>query len=71
MSQKQTIAKVINNTASPNKRVVAIDKGEKHGIYIGQNVIGVNGLVGQIIDKAFLSSKGAKTKPVLVKPLAL
>ena len=57
LSQKQTIAKVINNTASPNKRVVAIDKGEKHGIYIGQNVIGVNGLVGQIIDKAFLSSK--------------
>ena len=57
MSKKQTIVKVINNTASPNKRVVAIDKGEKHGIYVGQNVIGVNGLVGQIIDTAFLSSK--------------
>ena len=56
-SKKQTIVKVINNTASPNKRVVAIDKGEKHGIYVGQNVIGVNGLVGQIIDTAFLSSK--------------
>ena len=27
-SKKQTIVKVINNTASPNKRVVAIDKGE-------------------------------------------
>ena len=57
ISQKQTIVKVINNTASPNKRVIAIDKGEKHGIYIGQNVIGINGLVGQIIDTAFVSSK--------------
>ncbi|MBT3548914.1 MAG: rod shape-determining protein MreC [Gammaproteobacteria bacterium] len=56
-SKKQTIVKVINNTASPNKRVVAIDKGEKHKIYVGQNVIGVNGLVGQVIDTTFLSSK--------------
>ena len=56
-SKKQTIVKVINNTASPNKRVVAIDKGEKHKIYVGQNVIGVNGLVGQGIDPTFLSSK--------------
>ena len=56
-SKKQTIVKVINNTASPNKRIVSIDKGEKYGVYIGQNVIGVNGLVGQIIETAFVSSK--------------
>ena len=56
-SKKQTIVKVINNTASLNKRVVSIDKGEKYGVYIGQNVIGVNGLVGQIIETAFVSSK--------------
>ena len=56
-SKKQTIVKVISNTASPNKRVVSIDKGEKYGVYIGQNVIGVNGLVGQVIDTAFVSSK--------------
>ena len=56
-SKKQTIVKVINNTASPNKRVVSIDKGEKYGVYIGQNVIGVNGLVGQVIETAFVSSK--------------
>ena len=56
-SKKQTIVKVISNTASPNKRVVSIDKGEKYGVYIGQNVIGVNGLVGQIIETAFVSSK--------------
>jgi rod shape-determining protein MreC len=56
-SKKQTIVKVISNTASPNKRVVSIDKGEKYGVYIGQNVIGVDGLVGQVIETAFVSSK--------------
>ncbi len=56
-SKKQTIAKVINNSASPIKRVVVIDKGKKDGIYIGQNVIGTEGLVGQIIETNFLSSK--------------
>jgi rod shape-determining protein MreC len=56
-SIKQTIVKVINNTASPNKRVISIDKGEKHGVYIGQNIIGVNGLVGQVIETTFISSK--------------
>ena len=56
-SKKQTIVKVISNTASPNKRVVSIDKGEKYGVYIGQNVIGVNGLVGQVIETTFVSSK--------------
>ena len=56
-SKKQTIVKVINNTASLNKRVVSIDKGEKYGVYIGQNVIGVDGLVGQVIETAFVSSK--------------
>jgi len=48
---------VISNSASPNKRVITIDKGQKHGIFIGQNVIGINGLVGQIVETNFLSSK--------------
>ena len=39
------------------KRIVVIDKGKKHGIYIGQNVIGTKGLVGQIVETSFLSSK--------------
>ena len=56
-SKKPTIVKVINNSASPNKRVVLIDKGKSHGIYIGQNVIGTKGLVGQIIEVNSLSSK--------------
>ncbi len=56
-SKKQTIVKVINSSASPIKRVVVIDKGSNHGIYVGQNVIGTKGLVGQIIETSFLSSK--------------
>tara|TARA_Y100000741_G_scaffold84737_1_gene62374 strand:- start:130 stop:975 length:846 start_codon:yes stop_codon:yes gene_type:complete len=56
-SKKQTIVKVINSSASPIKRIVVIDKGKKHGIYIGQNVIGTKGLVGQIVETSFLSSK--------------
>ena len=56
-SKKQTIVKVINNSASPTKKVIVIDKGKKDGIYLGQNVIGTKGLVGQIIETNFLSSK--------------
>ena len=57
LSNKQTIVKVINTSASPTKKVILIDKGKKHGIYQGQNVIGTKGLVGQIIETNSLSSK--------------
>lgn len=57
ISSKKTIVRVTNNAASPNKKVVAIDKGEKDGIFVGQNVIGIHGLVGQIIETSYLSSK--------------
>ena len=64
-SKKQTIVKVISNTASPNKRVVSIDKGEKYGVYIGQNVIGVNGLVGQVISSGSDSDAGKSLRAAL------
>lgn len=57
LSSKQTIVKVINTSASPTKKIILIDKGTKHGIYQGQNVIGTKGLVGQIIETNSLSSK--------------
>jgi len=57
IAKKQTIVKVISNVASPNKRMVVIDKGTNQGIYIGQNVIGVKGLIGQVIETNFMSSK--------------
>ena len=57
IAKKQTIVKVISNTASPNKKIVVIDKGTNQGIYIGQNVIGINGLIGQVVETNFMSSK--------------
>ena len=57
IAKKQTIVKVISNSASPNKKLVVIDKGTNQGIYIGQNVIGVKGLIGQVIETSFVSSK--------------
>lgn len=56
-SKKQLIAKVISESASPNKKIVAIDKGKNDGIFVGQNVIGVKGLIGQVIETTFVSSK--------------
>ena len=56
-SNKQTIAKVLNNSASPNKKIIIIDKGQNDGLYKGQNVIGIKGLIGQIIESNSMSSK--------------
>lgn len=57
ISEKQTLAKVINNTAHPSKKIITIDKGKKDGVFIGQNVLGLKGLIGQIIESSYLSSK--------------
>ncbi|MEC9205704.1 MAG: rod shape-determining protein MreC [Pseudomonadota bacterium] len=57
ISNRQTLAKVINNNAHPSKKIISIDKGKKDGIFIGQNVLGLKGLVGQIIESSYLSSK--------------
>ncbi len=56
VSKKQALVKVINNNAHPSKKVLTIDKGRKEGIFIGQNVIGLKGLVGQVIEVNYLSS---------------
>ncbi len=57
ISDKQTLAKVINHNAHPSKKIISIDKGKKDGIFIGQNVLGLKGLIGQIIESSYLSSK--------------
>ena len=57
ISLKQTLAKVINNQAHPSKKIISIDKGKKDGLFIGQNVLGLKGLIGQIIETSYLSSK--------------
>ncbi len=56
-SKKQKIAKVLNNSASPTRKIAIIDKGQNDGLYKGQNVIGIDGLIGQIIELNTMSSK--------------
>ena len=56
-TKKQKIAKVLNNSASPTRKIAIIDKGQNDGLYKGQNVIGINGLIGQIIELNMMSSK--------------
>ncbi len=57
ISDKQTLAKVINNKSHPNKKIVSIDKGKKDGVFIGQNVLGLKCLIGHVIETSYLSSK--------------
>ena len=56
-SKKQLIAKIISDSASPTKNIVAIDKGKNDGVFVGQNVIGIKGLIGQVTETTFVSSK--------------
>lgn len=56
-TKKQKIAKVLNNSASPTRKIAIIDKGQNDGLYKGQNVIGINGLIGQIVELNTMSSK--------------
>jgi len=56
-TKKQKIAKVLNNSASPTRKIAIIDKGQNDGLFKSQNVIGVNGLIGQIVELNMMSSK--------------
>ena len=56
-TKKQKIAKVLNNSASPTRKIAIIDKGQNDGLFKAQNVIGVKGLIGQIIELNMMSSK--------------
>ncbi len=56
-SKKQLIAKIISGSASPTKNIIAVDKGKNDGVFSGQNVIGMKGLIGQVTETTFVSSK--------------
>ncbi len=56
-TKKQKIAKVLNNSASPTRKIAIIDKGQNDGLFKAQNVIGIKGLIGQIIELNMMSSK--------------
>ena len=57
IANKQTLVKVISTSAHPNKKIISIDKGRKEGIFEGQNVLGLKGLIGQVIEVNYLTSK--------------
>jgi len=57
ISNKQTLVKVISASAHPNKKIISIDKGRKEAVFEGQNVLGLKGLIGQVIEVNYLSSK--------------
>ena len=57
IANKQTLVKVISTNAHPNKKIISIDKGRKEDIFEGQNVLGLKGLIGQVIEVNYLTSK--------------
>jgi rod shape-determining protein MreC len=57
ISNKQILVKVISASAHPSKKIISIDKGRKEAVFEGQNVLGLKGLIGQVIEVNYLSSK--------------
>ena len=57
IANKQTLVKVISTSAHPNKKIISIDKGRKGDVFEGQNVLGLKGLIGQVIEVNYLTSK--------------
>ena len=57
IANKQTLVKVISTNAHPNKKIISIDKGRKEAVFEGQNVLGLKGLIGQVIEVNYLTSK--------------
>ena len=57
IANKQTLVKVISASAHPNKKIISIDKGRKEDVFEGQNVLGLKGLIGQVIEVNYLTSK--------------
>ena len=51
------IAKVIQGDVIPDKESIKINIGSNDNITIGQTVMGINGLIGQIVEVALYSSK--------------
>ncbi|WP_256380072.1 rod shape-determining protein MreC [Coxiella endosymbiont of Amblyomma americanum] len=51
------VAQLLSINLDPNLQKVVIDKGLRSHIYIGQPVLDVNGIVGQVVDANLLTSE--------------
>ena len=51
------IAQIVQKDVIPNKKSIQINIGSDYNIKIGQTVMGVNGLLGQVVEVSMYSSK--------------
>lgn len=49
-------AQILAVDTSTNRQIVVLDKGTRHGVYIGQPVLDAKGVMGQIIDAGPMTS---------------
>lgn len=50
------VAKLLQVDNDPYSHRVVLDKGQKHGVYVGQPVLDANGVAGQIVEVGLISS---------------
>ena len=51
------IAELIGVSPNPDEHVVILNRGEQHGVYVGQALLDANGLMGQVIEVNTRTSK--------------
>ena len=51
------IAQIVQKDVIPNKKSIQINIGSDYNIKVGQTVMGVNGLLGQVVEVSMYSSK--------------
>ncbi|MBV1906780.1 MAG: rod shape-determining protein MreC [Pseudomonadales bacterium] len=51
------IAEIIGVLPSPSRHEVVLDKGEQHGVYVGQAVVDAHGLFGQVVEISASTSR--------------
>ena len=49
-NEQVLIAEILSVDLHPFKQLISINKGNKHGVYPGQPLVGAKGVIGQIVD---------------------
>ncbi len=49
-NEQVLIAEILSVDLHPFKQLISINKGNKHGVYEGQPLVGAKGIIGQIVD---------------------
>jgi len=56
VDQQFTVVKLVGVLSSLVEQKIIIDRGQKSGVYIGQPVLGTNGIIGQVAEVTALSA---------------